>query len=360
MTFTKYDDLISNIYRAGFGTQRWSEPLSKLADMTSSSNAVAHVADVRSSRLTPLALLDDGRLDHSLMGVFGEFVDLGIEPRFRYMKQMIDTGRQTVCFSDQDFIDSSEMGVHPYYAEALAPLGLRFASVDVSTLSRTTYLGIALQRSPSRGPLPKRHLSLLNRASIHIRNAFAIETALKVLDQSTNRSAQSGAIVQGDGLVILESEQFIEHLVKPGLCEIKNGFLRMASVEAKNSLRKSVSAALRGCVNSFCLSDHRLRITVMPIPCFDEVFWFSKSAVRVLVNVEPVAHESAPSAFARIYGLTASEKTVLELLCLGHSLKRIALVRCVSVWTVRTQLRSIFQKTGTRSQIELLAKLSSS
>lgn len=54
------------------------------------------------------------------------------------------------------------------------------------------------------------------------------------------------------------------------------------------------------------------------------------------------------------YQLTASEVDVVELLFLGHHPKEIAAKRETSLETVRTQIRSIFRKTDTHGQSDIL------
>lgn len=57
------------------------------------------------------------------------------------------------------------------------------------------------------------------------------------------------------------------------------------------------------------------------------------------------------------FRLTATEADLVELLLLGKSLKEAAEHLCISIWTARSHLRSIFQKTGTHRQGALIALL---
>ena len=55
--------------------------------------------------------------------------------------------------------------------------------------------------------------------------------------------------------------------------------------------------------------------------------------------------------------LTPAEWKVASALYKGESLQRIAAVRNVSVNTLRVQLSSIYGKTGTHRQLELVAAI---
>ncbi|MYM54087.1 helix-turn-helix transcriptional regulator [Thalassovita mangrovi] len=57
------------------------------------------------------------------------------------------------------------------------------------------------------------------------------------------------------------------------------------------------------------------------------------------------------------FGLTVTEADLADLLVQGLSLKEVSKQLCISIWTVRSHLRAIFQKTGTHRQGELIAMI---
>jgi CRP/FNR family transcriptional regulator, cyclic AMP receptor protein len=71
----------------------------------------------------------------------------------------------------------------------------------------------------------------------------------------------------------------------------------------------------------------------------------------------PAAAEEPLTAFRRRYSLTPAELAVVGQLAGGACPKQIAKSRGASVHTVRAQIRSAMEKTGTHFQLELLAKL---
>jgi DNA-binding CsgD family transcriptional regulator len=62
--------------------------------------------------------------------------------------------------------------------------------------------------------------------------------------------------------------------------------------------------------------------------------------------------------FCSLHGLTNAERAVVQLLSLGNGLNRIAEIRKTSLETVRTQIRIVREKTGLRTQSELMAAIS--
>ena len=81
------------------------------------------------------------------------------------------------------------------------------------------------------------------------------------------------------------------------------------------------------------------------------------AGARVAVHLEAApATELAPLIVAA-YGLTDRERSVTELVARGHSTSEIAARLGVSAYTVQDHLKSIFDKSGTGSRAELVARL---
>lgn len=55
-----------------------------------------------------------------------------------------------------------------------------------------------------------------------------------------------------------------------------------------------------------------------------------------------------------LFGLTPAEANVGTLLCAGETVESIALKRGVAISTIRSQLRALMEKTGAKSQSDLL------
>ncbi len=77
-----------------------------------------------------------------------------------------------------------------------------------------------------------------------------------------------------------------------------------------------------------------------------------------LLVVDPRRPTPAPAPILNaLYGLTTKESRLAEALLNGETLERFCRTRCVSANTARTQLKSIYQKTGTHRQAELVRTL---
>lgn len=99
-------------------------------------------------------------------------------------------------------------------------------------------------------------------------------------------------------------------------------------------------------------------IHVIPWRCFGIARDAFEQGLQIVTLERSEAH-AAPRLRSMIThdALTAAEGAVLNLLAAGMRPKEIAKSRGSSVNTVRSQIRSILEKTGTHSQVALLAKL---
>ncbi|KAF0112890.1 MAG: hypothetical protein FD163_572 [Hyphomonadaceae bacterium] len=81
------------------------------------------------------------------------------------------------------------------------------------------------------------------------------------------------------------------------------------------------------------------------------------SSAKIMINFQRAQAENSRnfSKFKLAYGLTQAELEILEQLNEGHSASKIAQIRSSSRDTVRGQLRTIMEKTNTKSQIDLIA-----
>lgn len=78
---------------------------------------------------------------------------------------------------------------------------------------------------------------------------------------------------------------------------------------------------------------------------------------RVAVIVQPAGPNDIAPLVAQAYGLSARERDVARLCFRGLTTKEIAAILHISPYTVQDHLKSIFDKTGTRSRAELVGQV---
>jgi DNA-binding NarL/FixJ family response regulator len=78
---------------------------------------------------------------------------------------------------------------------------------------------------------------------------------------------------------------------------------------------------------------------------------------RVAILIEPAHPPELAPLIADLYGLTQRERAVTELVAQGFTTGEIAKRLHLSAYTVQDHLKAIFEKTGTGSRRELVARL---
>jgi DNA-binding CsgD family transcriptional regulator len=78
---------------------------------------------------------------------------------------------------------------------------------------------------------------------------------------------------------------------------------------------------------------------------------------RAAVIIEPAPQSTVASLVAAGYGITERERDLLKLVLRGYSTAEIATTLCISPHTAKDHLKSIFEKTSTRTRGELVSRI---
>jgi DNA-binding CsgD family transcriptional regulator/PAS domain-containing protein len=97
----------------------------------------------------------------------------------------------------------------------------------------------------------------------------------------------------------------------------------------------------------------KTELVIAPLQPRPGVAW-TEPLVLVVVAQASVDAEGIAWRLRELYGLSATEARVAAAIALGHTVEQIAGANGVKEVTLRTQLRSVFQKTGTTRQVELV------
>ncbi len=103
-------------------------------------------------------------------------------------------------------------------------------------------------------------------------------------------------------------------------------------------------------------SSSNIIFKLIPIQEFTGSSDANKSGTLVLI-VDPDRSQSVSvKAFSKLFNLTATEHKIVHLLTNGLNLNMISEERNTTISTVRKQIKAIFLKTGSSSQLELVRR----
>ncbi|SHL08465.1 DNA-binding transcriptional regulator, CsgD family [Bradyrhizobium lablabi] len=283
------------------------------------------------------------------------------DERFRGIGMMMQRG----VVDDLDLFDFDAIAKHPYYQEFLAPHGLRwFGGVRVSCGDELWCLSI--QRTIDQGPFSAAEKEQLAQLSKRLSASAAIARAL-------GASAAAGALdafeISGTAVVLInrfgkvfQANQSAERLLV-GEIEIKRGRLVVQDAQAQVALNAAIVDLLgrrTGGLSAPVALSRRGRRPLLAYPA--KLTGATANALAdcqaMIVLIDPDAGPKPPEATLRsVFRLSEAEARLGAQLALGESLETASEGLGIAKETSRSQLKSIFVKTGVRRQAELVAML---
>jgi DNA-binding CsgD family transcriptional regulator len=267
---------------------------------------------------------------------------------------------------DHDDYTADELDADPYYQEFLRPAGFFWhANVSLSS-GRNEWIELGLKRRLGAGPYDPADVAILDLILPELRTAARL--AARSMD------AQAAGVTdflrgRGDPVYQIDS---LGRVVATEAIDVRDGsdpiyvlgrklVVRDRAVQAELDRAVSLAVAKTGVATLVALTRNtvaRYFLQVIPVPGRARDIFLSAAAVAVLLDLsKPTPRRWAEQTIARALGLTAREASVACLLASGISPAETAARLQMQPSTVRVHLRTIFEKTGTRRQAELVALL---
>lgn len=261
-----------------------------------------------------------------------------------------------------------------FYREWIVPQGVGFAAGAVILQEGVWATQVVLQRSPIHSPFTQVELDALDRLIAHLQRSvqmrhrfLELQLGQTVLTAGLDILAIPSIMVDEWGLVVHANRAahilmdqrnaiWIEdrHLCTSTLASTKQ--IGMEVIVAISASRGSDST-VPGIVVVPRPDNVPLTATVFPMRAAESGL---KGAAVLFVHDPSDMPGAKPDLLKRLFSLSTAEAELVVALCKGQTVDEAARTRRTSVHTVRTQLKSIFGKTGTRRQTDLVALVLSS
>ena len=234
---------------------------------------------------------------------------------------------------------------------------------------------LSIYRGPSEDEFSAQKLSSLESIAPHLRTALftrrkllALESRVFDLETAFERMSHALVLIDAAGRVSLVNENGRRILDRRDGILIQNGKLAAQSVPENARLREILikavlaatgkSAANPGAMLVSRRSGSPLHLIAAPLRLMSGPT--PERAVVIVFITDPDRRSTAPAEVLRIlFGLTPAEGRLAVSLLNGNSLIEAAQLNKVGRETVRSQIKSTFQKTGTQRQGELIRLLAS-
>jgi DNA-binding CsgD family transcriptional regulator/PAS domain-containing protein len=264
-----------------------------------------------------------------------------------------------------------------YYNEFLKPFDVCQMACFATSDQSGFFEALSIYRGPSEDSFSIELLGMLRIMAPHLESALGIRRRLvglesRVSDLESALDHLTCALILLDvrGRCILVNKAAKRILDQRDGLTLERSMLSCWSHSESASLRKALAFALttgqgrdQRCPRGVAISRHaRAPLQIIAAPFKSEAAVGKNAAAIVFLN-DSEQQTTLPSEVLRmLYGLTVSEARLALTLLDGRSLSEAAELHKVRQETVRTQVKSVFQKTGAKRQgelIKLLAKLSS-
>jgi DNA-binding CsgD family transcriptional regulator/PAS domain-containing protein len=262
----------------------------------------------------------------------------------------------------------------PLYYRVFRPFGLRYLVSTTLYREADWACFLALVRPPEAGPYAPLELERIGWLSQHLARAMALQNALQVSDGTVrmlsdlvDRFDRAAIVCNADGGIRFANGSALAILRRAdGLLNWSNRIgaviphdeaqlRQLISEAASTSAREGVEpgGALR-IARRDDGGDYPVIVSPMPTVSGGE----GADRLALLMISDPANHVvPAPGRLAELHDLTPTEARLAARLLLGETPTEAAAELGISIATVRFHLRNLFAKTGTRHQVELVARL---
>ncbi|OBG32093.1 MULTISPECIES: helix-turn-helix transcriptional regulator [Mycolicibacter] len=354
----EFSQLIARIYSAALVPEEWDAAMAAIADAFTAHAASLVVSDSVSRTLK-----------HAQMPMSAAQAYAAHYERLDHVLYAVETGPEGVVRTGAELMWPYQNC--EFQIDWARPNGLHDGLfVRLTSGTTMTSLAIANARQPERFDSPE-HLALMHRLIPHLQQALRIQDRLEDLDRRNADLAEASEAVN-HGIVIVEGRRYVyanraaeRILAADDGLRIERGCITAESSHADTELGHSIARLSKSDSQDIwggsflCARPSGRRpyiIHVLPVEA--NSFAAQHHGRAMVIIVDPERQPEPPAILLRrLYGLTNAEAQVALLVMRGEGLTPIAEELSVSLTTVKTHLRHIFDKTGIHRQAELVRLL---
>ena len=358
-------DLIGGVYETAADIRLWPRVLKALADELGAESGVLFLVDrVRGA----FNSWSSSPIDRKLMQALHE--DFGLADFIK--KVSADTPMRTVL-TRQSFLSDREFGKSALFRDVLSHANVWHVMGEVAMRAGNTVALIGFIR-PRRGrAFDDANFATYRRLSPHIERAVRLHRAVARLEVQRNEAAEVldrlplGVILVDAGGRVITMNRSASELAKRadglrvdggGICRAEGAQerARLADMIARAANSEPGPGAQKARAMKIPRPSQKRPLSILVAPLTGKGPRQGRRGAAVLYVRDPeVLQTTSAAVLADVYGLTASEAKVLQSLIQGKRLEDMARDFKVSINTLRTHLKSIFRKTDTKRQSELLS-----
>ena len=281
---------------------------------------------------------------------------------------------QAIVHTDEEWIAKDDLVRTEFYDGFLVPQDIYSILWIRLVKSGTETATLNVTRPKHRDRFEKKQIDLAREYQPHLIRAFKMAKKLGS-DRRKHSDVEALLDLSPNGFFLLDAAGTIRHtndageklLAKPGVFSVVHGKLRAVQASVSKKLEALIAIAAsadaqtrRGGSMAIPSPKSALPLSVLVTPIGGHKFAPIKDGLSVCVCVTDLNAQMQlqRGALQNVFGLTEAELRVAQAMFEGATLQQIAARFGISHNTVRVQLASIFDKTRTNRQVDLIAMLS--
>jgi DNA-binding CsgD family transcriptional regulator/PAS domain-containing protein len=358
--------LIAGLYDAAVNPELWTEELKRVCDALYCSGLIMFAANARTKDLLfarTVWIPDEQTVEYDAHY-------LAIDPRVR---NALDNPTNDYLV-DAMHISERDMDRSEYYTW-LKRYEFRYYLATQWMLEADVPVFTSFQRSPKQGHVTDTEIALFKRLTPHIRRSVEIAHRLEEADLRQSATAEAlnaasyGMVLLDEAGRVLFANRQAEAMAGAGdgLCLGPEGLTALRAsdnVRLQQLIGNAIATGLgAGAGTGGAMAVPRpsgkqpYALTVAPLAGREALFSFLRPAAIVFLSDPETSPETPAAVLRRLYGLTPREAALAAALATGLSLDEAADRLAMAKETARRHIKSVFKKTGTRRQAELVRLL---
>jgi DNA-binding CsgD family transcriptional regulator len=361
--------LIDLIYEAVLDSNLWPSVLIRLAGAT----GAAQVSMTSRNRQSGIFTTLSPRTDPDLLASYREYW------RFHNpLWQRTTSWPAGEIYALDGLMPREDFSVTPVFNEWWRPSGRGLAAAGANILVENQFsVLIYIANAPGKNVLTARQLRIFKAALRHLIRAVRINRQLWTLElERLAPPEQFESLAQGVLLADASARVVLANAAAKAMLDTRDGLFlengRLAATGGPDVLRKLIATCARGVRGvdgpggEFKIPRESprslLHVTVTPLRSkaqLADIPWIGAGAPVAIVTVKDpdIDRRRREVNLRSRYGLTTAESGLAAEIVKGDGRVAAARRRGISGATAKTQLSSIFEKTGTHRQAELVRLL---
>lgn len=260
-----------------------------------------------------------------------------------------------------------------FYQNWVVPQGVRYASGAIVLREGPWMTQMLLQRGPEQPAFTRDELGLFNLLMPHLQRALQMRqrfaqllASQHLLTNCVDMIAMPAILLDEFGRVAHCNRAATALLEGRRYLWLENGSLFSRNAATNGALNLEISNALHvgngqgsaipGVVLVPRLGQRDLMVLISPMRMADGQGGSGGTSGALLFAFDPEASPPLKAELVRkLFSLTEAEAHLAVALCDGKTLEEISIERGTTVNTVRSQLKSVFGKTGASRQADLVS-----